>query len=64
MKSISSFNATELNGKFYLEVYHSRGERDLGGGGGREQGEKDAINIKKSSKNYAVHKLRSPMQRL
>lgn len=37
MKSISSFNATELNGKFYLEVFHSRGDRDLAGEGGESR---------------------------
>lgn len=38
MKGISSFNTTELNGEFYLEVFHTW-EKKI---------KKDAINAKKS----------------
>lgn len=39
MKGISSFNTTELNCEFYLEVFHPWGKKKI---------KKDAINAKKS----------------
>lgn len=54
MKGISSFNTTELNCEFYLEVFHPWEKKKKS---------KRMLLMQKSQslKRYAVPKLRSPM---